>query len=82
MAPVPKSTLTYKAGSTIPVKFVLTDASGQPIPAATAAALAANKEVEATLTGPGASTTVLAHADCNWNTTEPFFQCNLKTRPG
>jgi hypothetical protein len=82
MAPVPKSTLTYKAGSAIPVKFTLTDASGQPIPAATAAALAAGKQVEATLSGPGASTTVLTHAFCSWNSTYLFFQCNLKTPSG
>jgi hypothetical protein len=79
LSPVPKSSLVYNSGSTIPVKFTLTNASGQPIAATTAAALAANNEVEATLTGPNGGTTVNVSALCTWNTTGHYFQCNIKT---
>jgi hypothetical protein len=82
MAPLPKGTLTYKSGSTIPVKFALTNASGQPIAASTASALAASHHVEATLSGPNATATVPASSLCTWNTSSHLFQCNLKTPSG
>src|SRR5205085_10876006 len=78
MSPLPKSTL-QKSGSTIPVKFVLTDASGQPIAATTAAALAAANSVEATLAGPNISPQT---ALCSWNSLFLYFQCNIKTPSG
>jgi hypothetical protein len=82
VAPLSKSTLTYKSGSTIPVKFVLTNASGQPIAASTASALAAGHQVKATLSGPNATATILASSLCTWSTSSQLFQCNLKTPPG
>jgi hypothetical protein len=81
MSPVPKSTMTYNAGSNIPVKFVLTNASGQPIAASTASALASGGNVKATLSGPN-STTVVSSALCSWNATGLYFQCNVKTPSG
>ena len=79
-APLPNAVL--KAGSKITVKFTLTDASGHPLSAAAAAALAAAGSVEVTLTGPGGNNTQLASAPCAWVTTGQFFQCNLKTPSG
>jgi hypothetical protein len=79
MAPLPKSTSTYQSGSTIPVKFVLTNASGQPIAASTASALAASHQVEATLSGPNTTATILASSLCTWSASGQLFQCNLKT---
>ena len=77
-APLPKSTLV-KSGSTIPVKFVLTDSSGHPIAASTAAALASAGKVEAVLAGPAISPiTVL----CTWSSANLAFQCNIKTPRG
>jgi hypothetical protein len=76
-APLPNAVL--KAGSRITIKFTLTDASGHPLSAAAAAALAAAGSVEATLTGPNGNTTQLASALCTWVTKGQFFQCNLKT---
>jgi hypothetical protein len=78
MTPLPKSTLS-KSGSAIPVKFVLTDASGQPIAATAAAALASAGKVMATLAGPGISPQSVL---CGWNATGLFFQCNIKTPSG
>ena len=65
-----------KAGSTIPVKFVLTSSSlsGTPINASLAAALAAAGKVAATLAGPGIDPQVEL---CSWN--GQHFQCNIKT---
>ena len=75
-SPIPQS--SYKAGSTIPVKFVLTtsSASATPISASLAAALAAAGKVKATLTGPGISAQTVA---CTWSTPGLFFQCNINT---
>jgi hypothetical protein len=81
-APPPKTTLTYKAGSNIAVKFTFTDASGHPLAASAAAALAAAGNVEVSLTGPDPSKTQLASAPCTWVTNGAFFQCNLKTPSG
>ena len=77
-APLPKSTL-QKSGSTIPVKFTLTNAAGQPISATVAAALAAAGHVQATLAGPNITTVT---AVCTWSTTALLFQCNIKTPTG
>ena len=80
-APLPNAVL--KAGSKITVKFTLTDASGHPLSAAAAAALAAAAgSVEVTLTGPDGNSTQVAAALCTWVTTGQFFRCNLKTPSG
>ena len=79
MSPLPKSTL-QKSGSTIPVKFRLTNNLGQPISSSAAAALAAAGDVKATLTGPGISGP--PSALCAWNSTSLLFQCNIKTPSG
>jgi hypothetical protein len=79
-APLPNAVL--KAGSKITVKFTFTDASGHPLSAVAAAALAAAGSVEVTLTGPNGNTTQLASALCTWVTKGQFFQCNLKTPSG
>lgn len=77
-APLPKSTLT-RSGSTIPVKFTLTDGSGHPIAPSTAAALASAGQVKATLTGPGISP---QSVQCSWDSSDQVFQCNIKTPSG
>jgi Subtilase family len=77
VSPLPRSTLT-KSVSTIPVKFTLRDANG-PLSSSVAAALAANGQVRAVLSGPGAGGPILVTATCTWNSTMAFFQCNLKT---
>ncbi|MFZ0324799.1 MAG: hypothetical protein WAN48_11800, partial [Actinomycetes bacterium] len=51
LSPLPKTTLA-KSSSTIPVKFTLRDANG-PLSSTVAAALAANGQVRAVLSGPG-----------------------------
>jgi len=79
-APLPNAVL--KAGSKITVKFTLTDASGHPLSAAAAAALAAAGSVEVTLTGPSGNTTQLASAPCTWVTKGQFFQCDLRAPSG
>jgi hypothetical protein len=76
LSPLPKSTLA-KSGSAIPVKFMLTNSSGTPIAASTAAALAAAGKVEATLAGPNISPLT---ALCSWSGS--YFQCNIKTPTG
>jgi hypothetical protein len=76
MSPLPKSTL-LKSGSTIPVKFVLTDSSGHPITANTAAALASAGKVKATLAGPAISPQTVP---CAWS--NQAFKCNIKTPSG
>jgi hypothetical protein len=76
MSPLPKGTL-QKSASTIPVKFVLTDSSGHPIGASTAAALAAAGSVEVTLAGAGISPQGVL---CSW--AGSYFQCNIKTPKG
>ena len=78
MSPLPKSTL-QKSGSTIPVKFTLTDASGSALPPASAVALAQGGSVEAILAGPAISP---QSAVCTWNTMGLYFQCNIKTPSG
>ena len=76
--PLPKSKLV-KSGSTIPVKFMLTDSSGHLIAASTAAALASAGKVEAILAGPAISPQT---ALCTWNSSHRSFQCNIKTPRG
>ena len=78
ISPLPRSTLT-RSGSTIPTKFRLTNASGQPIASSLAAAMAAAGNVKATLSGPGITA---VSAVCTWSATDLFFQCNLKTPGG
>jgi Subtilase family len=77
ISPLPRSTLA-KSASTIPVKFTLGDANGT-LSAAASAAMAANGQVRATLSGPGSDGPVLVAATCTWNSATAFFQCNLKT---
>jgi hypothetical protein len=77
LSPLPKQ---VNAGSTIPVKFTLTNALGQAIPSATAAQLASNKDVEVVLTGPYSTTAdVESPVLCAWSSSSAVFQCNLKT---
>jgi predicted outer membrane repeat protein len=76
---MPKMTKeTYKAGSTIVAKFRLTNNTGQPIAASTAAALGTAGDVQVTLTGGSLSQT----APCTWNVTGEYFQCRIKTPTG
>jgi hypothetical protein len=75
-APLPNAAL--KAGSKTTVKFTLTDASGQPLSATAAAALA----VQVILSGPNGSAAQLASAPCTWVTKGQLFQCNLKAPSG
>jgi hypothetical protein len=79
-APLPNAVL--KAGSKITVKFTLTNASGQPLSATAAAALAAANSVEVALTGPNGNATQLASALCTWVSKSQFFQCNLNPPSG
>jgi hypothetical protein len=77
LSPAPKSTL--KPGSTIKVKFRLTNTAGKPIARSIAAKLAAAHDVTARLTGPGISRRSVS---CIWNSARRFFQCNIKTPRG
>lgn len=73
MAPLTKS--TFKAGATIPVKFVLTTADGTPLSSSDSVALASNLRVA--LAGSGIST---QYAACNWVVGDSsYFQCNINT---
>jgi hypothetical protein len=76
MSPLPRSTL-LNSNAAIPVKFVLTNGSGTPIAAATAAALAAAHRVQVTLAGPGISAQSTL---CSW--TGSNFQCTIRTPRG
>lgn len=78
LAPLPKSTLS-KSGSSIAVKFRLTDADGVPISPGASAALAAAGKVQVTLAGPPAITQT---TPCSWDALNLFFQCNIKTPKG
>jgi uncharacterized protein YjbI with pentapeptide repeats len=74
-APKPGSTL--KASTrTITVRFRLSNQAGHPIPAKTAAALAAHHAVRATLRGPGISP---ATAACSWVASTKFLTCAIAT---
>jgi hypothetical protein len=74
VSPSPKSTL--KLGSTIYVKFRLSDTAGRPIAPAIAAKLAAARDVTATLTGRGIRRRSVS---CTWKRAHRFFQCTIKT---
>src|SRR5205814_649831 len=78
LAPLPFSTLA-KSGKAIPVKFQFTKATGVPISASIASALAAAGKVQITLAGPGA---ISQTVPCSWDPLGPFFYCNLKTPKG
>lgn len=78
ISPLPRSTLS-KSASNIPVKFRLTNASGVPISATLAAALAAAGKVQVTLAGPPA---ISVTVPCIWDPLNLFFQCNIKTQKG
>ena len=75
----PRSESTLKSGSTINVKFRLTNTAGQPIARAIAAKLAAAHDVTATLTGPGIRRRSVS---CTWNRAHRFLQCNIKAPRG
>jgi hypothetical protein len=79
---LPLANAVIKAGSKITAKFTLTNASGQPLSATAAAALAAANSVEVALTGPNGNTTQLASALCAWVSKSQFFQCNLNPPSG
>lgn len=76
ISPKPKSTI---AAHSIVVKFRLTKASGTPISATLAAALAAAHKVQAVLKGPGISPVPAA---CGWNATGLYFQCTIARPAG
>jgi hypothetical protein len=76
MSPLAKSTL-LKSVSTIPVKFVLTSASGTPISGTVATALANAGKVQVTLAGAGVAVQVTS---CSWGGS--YFQCDIKTPKG
>jgi hypothetical protein len=75
-APLPNTAL--KAGSKTTIKFTLTDASGRPLSATAASALA----VQVILTGPNGNAAQLASASCTWVSKGQTFQCNLKAPSG
>jgi len=77
-SPLPGSTLTKSAG-TIHARFRLTDASGTPIAARTAAALAAAHKIRMTLAGPGIRPVTAA---CQWDTAARTFGCAIKIPSG
>jgi hypothetical protein len=78
LTPLPKTTLA-KSGSSIPVKFRLTDAAGVPISASVAATLGAGGKVKVTLAGPPA---ISQSVVCGWDPVAVFFQCTIKTPKG
>jgi len=71
MSPLVGSTLKVSA-RTINVSFVLTDVTGTPISARTAAALASTFDVRATLRGPAIAPDSSA---CAWQSRGKHFQC-------
>ncbi len=73
LTPIPKS--SYKAGSTIPVKFTLADAAGTRISDAEARALVASPCKVKVLFSGGTPTNNCA----SYNATTGTFQYNLKT---
>jgi uncharacterized protein YjbI with pentapeptide repeats len=77
-APAPKATLK-KSAAAITVKFRLATATGTPISASVAAALAAGRDVLVTLRGPGIAATT---GSCGWSATAKIFQCAIKTPKG
>ena len=66
----PPNKSVFKAGSTIPVKFQLTGASGSPIPNSVAAGLGCTVQV---------SFGSLAPVCATYNATSRLFQANLST---
>jgi hypothetical protein len=77
LSPLPKSRL--KPGSTISVKFRLTNTAGHPIARSIAGKLAAAHNVTATLRGPGIGRRSVS---CTWNRAHRFFLCKIKTPRG
>ena len=75
-SPLPKTTLS-KAGSNVPVKFVLVDSRGNALTPATTAALGAAGLLTVTLTGPKITTPTPVTAA--WDTVNLQFQANIKT---
>ena len=80
LSPLPKTTLA-KSGASIPVKFTLRGASG-PLSPAISAALAANHQVQVTLSGPGTDGRLKASAFCSWDTRTLSFLCTIRTPKG
>jgi parallel beta-helix repeat protein len=76
-SPLPKTKLSA-TNSTIPVKFKLGDASGNPLPAS----IASTVVTRVTLTGPSASyipgaTALTSIEPCPYNKSAGVFKCNL-----
>jgi uncharacterized protein YjbI with pentapeptide repeats len=61
------------------LKFKLTNAAGHPIGASTAAALARNGKVRASMTGPGISRQVVT---CSWQSASKVLRCHITIPDG
>jgi len=78
LSPKPGATLA-KSARAITVTFRFVKASGQPIGAGVASALAAAGKVRASLAGPGITKRT---ATCTWNPTSLYFRCSIGTPSG
>ncbi len=78
VAPSSGTTLS-KSARVIGVKFRLTNAAGQPISAAAAAAFGKAGKVRATMTGPGISRQT---ATCAWKATPKLYLCEISIPAG
>lgn len=74
----PKRTVT-RSGSTITVKFALTDINGVSVSNAAGQALADAGAVQVRLNGPGAGGPIVVSATCDWNRVKRWFECSLRT---
>ena len=73
-APAPGSTIA-RSTHVITVRFQLTNAAGAGVSSADADALAAARDVRATLQGPGISAVT---ASCGWNAARRLFSCAIR----
>jgi uncharacterized protein YjbI with pentapeptide repeats len=78
IAPANGSTIA-RSSRTIMVRFRLTNASGTPISASLATALAAAHDVRATLRGPGIKAVT---ANCTWSATQRDLACAIRVPSG
>jgi hypothetical protein len=75
-APLPKTKLSA-SNSTIPVKFRLGDANGNPLSASVASALVTRVTLSGISSTPGGGTVLTSIESCPYNTTSGVFKCNL-----